>query len=237
MTPRKRASGSSPARPARSCRMRLARCSSFAARPPEAEARSRPPPLVARPTASRRVSISNVLRFDRGEHAEALRDLDSFIDVYNARALAHVRRADGGRHRVPLPRRRRPAALQGRAQGVRRSVRAPTRTNQEAQRRARRAVPREVQRQRTRKRGVAALAGEESASPARLLASARVRVLRWQWRGRRIGEAQPRGEPEPGARARVFVAPSLLDARGLRRRRRRRPSRRSPTDSTLARGA
>jgi len=28
---------------------------------------------------------ANVLRFDRGEHAEALRDLDAFIDIYNSR--------------------------------------------------------------------------------------------------------------------------------------------------------
>ena len=47
----------------------------------------------------------DVLRFDRGEHAEALRDLDGFIDIYNDRKrLADVERAHGDRYRVPVPR-------------------------------------------------------------------------------------------------------------------------------------
>ena len=93
-----------------------------------------------------------------------------------AATFADVRRADGRRDGVPLPRRHERAALQGCAQGVRRSDRA--RLDEPGSAAARgRAVPRQVQqRRREEERGGAA--GEESAASARAARVGARRVLR-----------------------------------------------------------
>ena len=75
-----------------------------------------------------------VLHFDRGERDRATKEFDKFIDVYNASGGANLTSdelvAVATRRRIP--RRRRSAAVQGCAQGVRPRARSPIPSNADA---------------------------------------------------------------------------------------------------------
>ena len=122
-----------------------------------------------------------VLHYDRGERDRAMKEFDHFIDVYNATAGArsHERRArrrrDGGR----VSRRRRSAAVQGCAQGVR--PRGAGRSDERRrQGQARRAVPAQVQ----LRRRAEDVRRRASSEPARSARAARRGAAAWRATGR-----------------------------------------------------